>query len=250
MRRDLDGHGLRFRVEKGWLGVRCDGRCPRMRRFRCGGAGAGSDRESQERFPCGQEHAGVLQGWAGDVNPWNRSWCRRGDRGWRTNGKRVVLVVGRRRELWRHRSTGSTDGEASTNDVCNIALDVVGAEVYFPGLISRAKPVAAGSGSRSEGVTRACGGAIAVRGLTPLELWTDAALLFALDTLSSSARNAKTDVVPGRLHKAPEQAARLLEPKVRPIRSSARRSRPRTTSTHGYKKAVIAAIQDGPVLVR
>lgn len=51
-----------------------------------------------------------------------------------------------------------------TNDVCNIALDVVGAEVYFPGLISRAKPVAAGSGSRSEGVTRACGGAIAVRG--------------------------------------------------------------------------------------
>ncbi len=38
-------------------------------------------------------------------------------------------------------------------------MDVVGAEEYFPHVISRAEPVAAGSGPRSEGVGTARGAA-------------------------------------------------------------------------------------------
>ncbi len=36
-------------------------------------------------------------------------------------------------------------------------MDVVGAEVYLPDVISRVQPVAASSGPRSEGVAAACG---------------------------------------------------------------------------------------------
>ena len=46
---------------------------------------------------------------------------------------------------------------ASSNDVRKIAMDVVSAEVYFPGVISGAKTVAAGLGPRLEGVGMARG---------------------------------------------------------------------------------------------
>ena len=54
---------------------------------------------------------------------------------------------------------------ASSNDVRKIALDVVRAEVYLPGVISGAKTVAAGLGPRLEGVGMArgesdCGGEV------------------------------------------------------------------------------------------
>ena len=54
---------------------------------------------------------------------------------------------------------------ASSNDVRKIALDVVWAEVYLPGVISGAKTVAAGLGPRLECVGMArgdgvCGGEV------------------------------------------------------------------------------------------
>ena len=92
-------------------------------------------------------------------------------------------------------------------------------------------------------------------GLTPavqLSVPSDEALASALDTKSLSSRRAEADAVPGRVQKALEQAAKLLEPKVRAI--SIERS---TLSTEAdvdawlerQKKSLVAAIKDGPVLV-
>jgi len=85
-----------------------------------------------------------------------------------------------------------------------------------------------------------------------LELSTDAALLSALDARSISARNAETDAVPGRVQRALEKAARLLEPTVRPI--SIERSTLATQDdidawVERQKKTLVEAIKDGPVLV-
>jgi len=88
--------------------------------------------------------------------------------------------------------------------------------------------------------------------VAPLELSTDVALLSALDARSISARNAETDAVPGRVQKALEKAARLLEPKVRFI--SIERSTLATADdvdawVERQKKTLVEAINDGPVLV-
>ena len=88
--------------------------------------------------------------------------------------------------------------------------------------------------------------------VAPLELSTDVALLSALDARSISARNAETDAVPGRVQKALEKAARLLEPKVRSI--SIERSTLTTADdvdawVERQKKTLVEAIKDGPVLV-
>jgi len=85
-----------------------------------------------------------------------------------------------------------------------------------------------------------------------LELSTDVALLSALDARSISARNAETDAVPGRVQKALEKAARLLEPKGRFI--SIERSTLATADdvdawVERQKKTLVEAINDGPVLV-
>ena len=88
--------------------------------------------------------------------------------------------------------------------------------------------------------------------VAPLELSTDVALLSALDARSISARNAETDAVPGRVQKALEKAARILEPKVRSI--SIERSTLVTADdvdawVERQKKTLVEAIKDGPVLV-
>lgn len=92
-------------------------------------------------------------------------------------------------------------------------------------------------------------------GLTPaapLSVSTDEALVGALDAKSLSSRRAEADAVPGRVQKALEQAAKLLEPKVRAI--SIERSTLTTEADvdawlERQKKSLVAAIKDGPVLV-
>lgn len=92
-------------------------------------------------------------------------------------------------------------------------------------------------------------------GLTPaaaLSVSTDDALVGALDAKSLSSRRAEADAVPGRVQKALEQAAKLLEPKVRAI--SIERSTLATEADvdawlERQKKSLVAAIKDGPVLV-
>lgn len=92
-------------------------------------------------------------------------------------------------------------------------------------------------------------------GLTPavqLSVPNDEALASALDTKSLSSRRAEVDAVPGRVQKALEQAAKLLEPKVRAI--SIERSTLTTEADvdawlERQKKSLVAAIKDGPVLV-
>jgi hypothetical protein len=92
-------------------------------------------------------------------------------------------------------------------------------------------------------------------GLTPavqLSVPSDEALASALDTKSLSSRRAEADAVPGRVQKALEQAAKLLEPKVRAI--SIERSTLTTEADveawlERQKKSLVAAIKDGPVLV-
>ena len=86
----------------------------------------------------------------------------------------------------------------------------------------------------------------------PLDLSTDQALLCALDAQSISAGQAETDAVLCRVQRALEQAARLLEPKVRSI--SIERSTLTTTAdvdawVDRQKKTLVEAIKDGPVLV-
>lgn len=81
---------------------------------------------------------------------------------------------------------------------------------------------------------------------------SDGTLLAALDARSLSARQAEVDAVPGRIQRALEQAARLLEPRVRSI--SIERA---TLSTEDevqqwierQQQILLVAIKDGPVLV-
>lgn len=86
----------------------------------------------------------------------------------------------------------------------------------------------------------------------PLDLSSDHALLSALDAKSLSARNAELHAIPGRVQKALEHAARFLEPKVRPVaveRSTLTTEADVDAWLERQKKALVAAIKDGPVLV-
>ena len=87
---------------------------------------------------------------------------------------------------------------------------------------------------------------------TPLSVTSDESLASALDSKSLASRQAEADAVPGRVQNALEHAARLLEPKVRPVTIE------RTTLTTSddveawlerQKKTLVAAVKDGPVLV-
>lgn len=85
-----------------------------------------------------------------------------------------------------------------------------------------------------------------------LDLSSDPALLSALDAKSLSARNAELHAIPGRVQKALEHAARLLEPKIRLVaieRSTLATEADVDAWLERQKKALVAAIKDGPVLV-
>lgn len=92
-------------------------------------------------------------------------------------------------------------------------------------------------------------------GLTPaaqLSVPSDEALASALDAKSLSSRRAEADAVPGRVQKALEKAAKLLEPKVRPVtleRSTLTTEADVDAWLERQKKSLVAAIKDGPVLV-
>lgn len=92
-------------------------------------------------------------------------------------------------------------------------------------------------------------------GLTPaaqLSVSTDESLVSALDTKSLSSRRAEADAVAGRVQKALEHAAKLLEPKVRAIaieRSTLTTEADVDAWLERQKKSLVAAIKDGPVLV-
>jgi len=92
-------------------------------------------------------------------------------------------------------------------------------------------------------------------GLAPaaqLSVPSDETLASALDAKSLSSRNAEADAVPGRVQKALEQAAKLLEPRVRPVtieRSTLATEADVDAWLDRQKKALVAAIKDGPVLV-
>ena len=81
---------------------------------------------------------------------------------------------------------------------------------------------------------------------------SDAALLSALDARSLATREADADAVPGRVQRALEQAARLLEPKVRPLsieRATLSSEQDVQSWIDRQQKTLLAAIKDGPVLV-
>jgi hypothetical protein len=86
----------------------------------------------------------------------------------------------------------------------------------------------------------------------PIDVSSDAALLRSLDGKSLQARAAEADAVAGRVQRALEQAARLLEPKVRPV-SIERMTLATPEEVHGWterqKAVLLDAIKDGPVLV-
>jgi hypothetical protein len=87
---------------------------------------------------------------------------------------------------------------------------------------------------------------------TAVDVSSDASLLVALDSKSLSARQAEADAVPGRVQRALEQAARLLEPKVRPIaieRATLVTEADVQQWVQRQQQILLVAIKDGPVLV-
>ena len=81
---------------------------------------------------------------------------------------------------------------------------------------------------------------------------TDEALADGLDRRPLAAIRAETDAVPARAARAVEQAARLLEPEVRPValeRATLRDAAEVEAWTDRQKKALLEAVADGPVLV-
>jgi hypothetical protein len=91
--------------------------------------------------------------------------------------------------------------------------------------------------------------------LTPagqLSVPSDEALASALDAKSLSSRRADADAISGRVQRALERAARLLEPTVRAIaieRSTLSTEADVDAWLERQKKSLVAAIKDGPVLV-
>jgi len=96
---------------------------------------------------------------------------------------------------------------------------------------------------------------LATVGLAPAAQFsaaTDEALASTLDAKSLASRQAEADAISGRVQRALEQAAKLLEPKVRPIaieRSTLATEDDVVEWLDRQKKALVAAIKDGPVLV-
>ena len=81
---------------------------------------------------------------------------------------------------------------------------------------------------------------------------TDEALADGLDRRPLAAIRAETDAVPARAARAVEQAARLLEPEIRPValeRATLRDAAEVEAWTERQKKALLEAVADGPVLV-
>lgn len=81
---------------------------------------------------------------------------------------------------------------------------------------------------------------------------TDALLLNELDGKPLASRRGEADAVTGRVQRALEQAARLLEPKVRPFaieRATLATPEDVREWLDRQQKALLTAIEDGPVLV-
>ena len=84
------------------------------------------------------------------------------------------------------------------------------------------------------------------------EVATDEALAACLDRRSLAGVRAEIDAVPARAARAVEQAARLWEPKVRPValeRATLRDAAEVEAWAERQKKALLEAVGDGPVLV-
>ena len=88
--------------------------------------------------------------------------------------------------------------------------------------------------------------------VAPVDVSNDSALLSSLNAQSLFARKAEIDAVPGRVQKAIEHAARLLEPKIRPVtieRATLTTEPDVEVWLERQKEFLLAAIKDGPVLV-
>lgn len=87
----------------------------------------------------------------------------------------------------------------------------------------------------------------------PVDSSSDELLLVALDAKPLTARQAEADAVPGRIQKAFEHAARLLEPRVRPI-SLERATLTTAADVEAWidrqQDTLLDAIKGGPVLVK
>lgn len=93
---------------------------------------------------------------------------------------------------------------------------------------------------------------VALAPAAPVDTSSDIALLSALDTKSLLAWEADAHAVPGRVQRALEHAARLLEPTVRPL-SLERATLKTKEDVQGWierqQKMLLEAIKHGPVLV-
>lgn len=86
-----------------------------------------------------------------------------------------------------------------------------------------------------------------------VDVSSDTALLAALDAHPLSARQAAVDAVQGRLRRAIEQAAKRLEPRVRPVtleRTTLRSPQDVEQWLERQRVALLDAIGDGPVLIQ
>lgn len=95
---------------------------------------------------------------------------------------------------------------------------------------------------------------VEVRLVTPVQekVGTDGELLAALDQQNLTARAAETDAVSGRMQRAAEIAARLLEPKVQVVsleRATLRNETDVQDWLDRQQKRLLAEVKNGPVLV-
>lgn len=94
--------------------------------------------------------------------------------------------------------------------------------------------------------------AVGLRTPTKPEVSSDEALVDHFDLMSPSSAQAEIDAIPGRVALAIEQAAKLLEPKVRTLtleRSTLRDAAEVEVWTERQKKILLDAVADGPILV-
>ncbi len=87
----------------------------------------------------------------------------------------------------------------------------------------------------------------------PVVLSSDEVLLAALDAVSLSARQAETDAVSGRVQKALELAAKLLEPKVQPLaieRGTLHSEQEVSDWLKRQEVRLLEAVKNGPVLIQ
>ena len=85
------------------------------------------------------------------------------------------------------------------------------------------------------------------------EVGTDEALAAHLDRLPPPAVRAEIDAIPERAKRALEQAAKAIEPKVRPValeRATLRDAAEVEAWSARQKQALLEAVADGPVLIR